>query len=65
LAATAIEPSRAKAEAHGSGDFSPPLWAGQSATLGREMGGAELAQLLAAETVEKLRTVGRLSGSTV
>jgi hypothetical protein len=29
------------------------------------MGAAELAQLLAAETVEKLQTVGRLSGSTV
>jgi nitronate monooxygenase len=64
LAATALQPLRTKAEAHGSGDFSP-LWAGQAASLGREMGAAELTQLLAAETVEKLRTIGRLSGSTI
>ena len=36
LAAGALAPLRAKAEAQGSGDFSP-LWAGQAASLGRDM----------------------------
>src|SRR4030095_13495957 len=36
LAGGALAPLRAKAEAQGSGDFSP-MWAGQAAALGRAM----------------------------
>jgi nitronate monooxygenase len=46
-------PLRAKAEAAGSGDFSP-LWAGQSAQLAREIPAGELTRLLAAETLRLL-----------
>jgi nitronate monooxygenase len=46
LAATAIAPLRAKAEAKGSGDFSP-LWSGQNATGCREIPAGELTQSLA------------------
>jgi nitronate monooxygenase len=56
LAANALAPLRAKAEAAGSGDFSP-LWAGQAAALGREMPAAELTRTLAAETQARLRAV--------
>ncbi len=48
LAATAIAPLRAAAEAHGSGDFSP-LWCGQNATGCRQIAAAELTKALAAE----------------
>lgn len=48
MAAPAWAPLRAKAEASGSGDFSP-LWAGQAAALGRAMPAAELTRKLAAE----------------
>ena len=41
LAAGAIAPLRAKAEAAGSGDFSP-MWSGQAAALGVEMPAREL-----------------------
>ena len=41
LAAGALAPLRAKAEAQGSGDFSP-MWAGQSAALGRALPAGEL-----------------------
>jgi nitronate monooxygenase len=54
LAAGALAPLRAKAEAQGSGDFSP-LWAGQAATLGRALPAAEATRLLAAEAQELLR----------
>ncbi|WP_028311962.1 NAD(P)H-dependent flavin oxidoreductase [Derxia gummosa] len=47
LATAAMGPLRAKAEAAGSGDFSP-LWAGQSAALCRAIGAAELTRELAA-----------------
>jgi nitronate monooxygenase len=50
LAATALAPLRAKAEADGSGDFSP-LWAGQAAALGREMGAGELTRYLSERAV--------------
>jgi nitronate monooxygenase len=50
LAAGALAPLRAKAEAQGSGDFSP-LWAGQAAALGRAMPAAELTTALAAEAL--------------
>ncbi len=48
LAAGALAPLRAKAEAQGSGDFSP-LWSGQAAALGRNMPARELTAKLAAE----------------
>jgi nitronate monooxygenase len=46
LATSAITPLRAKAEAQGSGDFSP-LWSGQNATGCKEIGAAELTRELA------------------
>ena len=46
LATGAIAPLRAKAEAKGSGDFSP-LWSGQNATGCRETGAAALTRQLA------------------
>jgi nitronate monooxygenase len=48
LAAGAIAPLRAKAEAAGSGDFTP-LWSGQAAALGVEMPARALMQKLTAE----------------
>lgn len=45
LATSAITPLRAKAEAQGSGDFSP-LWAGQNVHGCREISAAELTRLL-------------------
>jgi nitronate monooxygenase len=44
-----LAPLRAKAEANGSGDFSP-LWAGEAAALGRAMPAEELVAALAKET---------------
>ena len=58
LAAGALAPLRAKAEAAGSGDFSP-LWSGQAAALGRDMPAAELTKVLAAEAQALLQ---RLAG---
>lgn len=46
LAATAVAPLRARAEAVGSGDFSP-LWAGQNVSGCREIGAGELTRELA------------------
>jgi nitronate monooxygenase len=54
LAAGALAPLRAKAEAAGSGDFSP-LWAGQAAALGRAMPAGKLTRTLAAEALERMR----------
>jgi nitronate monooxygenase len=54
LAAGALAPLRAKAEALGSGEFSP-MWAGQAAALGRAMPAAELTRALAAEAQALLR----------
>ncbi len=48
LAATAVAPLRAKAEAHGSGDFSP-LWAGQNVSGCREAPAAIVTRNLMAE----------------
>ena len=48
LATGALVPLRAKAEAAGSGEFSP-MWSGQAAALGRAMPARELTQTLAAE----------------
>jgi nitronate monooxygenase len=46
LATSGIAPLRAKAEAKGSGDFSP-LWSGQNATGCREVSSAEVTRALA------------------
>ena len=46
LATSAIAPLRAKAEARGSGDFSP-LWSGQNATGCKEIGAGALTRELA------------------
>ena len=56
LAAGALAPLRAKAEAQGSGDFSP-MWAGQAASLGRAMPAGDLTRTLAAEALERLRAL--------
>lgn len=58
LASPAVAPLRAKAEAAGSGDFTPML-AGQAAALGRRISARELTRALAAEASERLR---RLAG---
>jgi nitronate monooxygenase len=58
LAAGAVQPLRAKAEAQGSGDFSP-LWSGQAVALGRNLGAGDLTRRLAAEALDQLR---RLAG---
>jgi nitronate monooxygenase len=54
LASGALAPLRAKAEAAGSGDFSP-LWAGQAAALGRSMPARQLTRALAAEAQALLK----------
>src|SRR5262249_27372227 len=56
LAAGALAPLRAKAEAQGSGDFSP-MWAGQAASLGRDMPAGQLTKALAAEGRERMRAL--------
>ena len=57
LAAGALAPLRAMAEAQGSGDFSP-LWAGQAASLGRTLPAGELTRKLAADALARLREMG-------
>jgi nitronate monooxygenase len=54
LATGALLPLRAKAEAAGSGDFSP-MWSGQAAALGRAQPARELTRTLAAEAQALLR----------
>jgi nitronate monooxygenase len=58
LAAGALAPLRAKAEAAGSGDFSP-LWSGQAAALGRAMPAGELTRKLADEAQVLLARLGK------
>jgi len=53
LAPSALAPLRAKAEASGSGDFTP-LWSGQSAALCREMPAGELTRKLGEEALARL-----------
>lgn len=53
LAAGALAPLKAKAEAAGSGDFTN-LWSGQAARLARELPAAELTRRLAAEALAML-----------
>jgi nitronate monooxygenase len=50
LASGPVLPLRSKAEATGSGDFSP-LWSGQAAALGRELSAAALTKRLAGEAL--------------
>ena len=54
LAAGALAPLHAKAQAQGSGDFSS-MWAGQAASLGREIPARELTQMLADEAQALMR----------
>ncbi len=54
----ALAPLKAAAEAQGSGDFTS-LWSGQAASLGREIGAADLTRTLAAEALDY---IGNLSG---
>lgn len=61
LAAGALAPLRAKAEAQGSGDFSP-MWAGQAASLGRAMPAGELTRTLAAEALARMRSLAEAKG---
>jgi len=58
LASGAVAPLRAKAEGQGSGDFSP-LWAGQAASLAKEMPAGELTRKLAADAAKRLQAFGR------
>jgi nitronate monooxygenase len=58
LATTGMTPLRAKAEAAGSGEFSP-LWSGQAASLARAMPAAEFTRRVMAEAEALLR---RLAG---
>lgn len=54
LAGGALAPLGAKAQAQGSGDFTP-LWAGQAAALGRELPARELTLKLVEETRALMR----------
>jgi nitronate monooxygenase len=53
LAATALAPLRSKAEAAGSGEFTP-LWAGQAFPLAREVSAGELTRTLAEEALSRM-----------
>jgi nitronate monooxygenase len=57
LAAGALVPLRLRAEATGSGEFSP-MWCGQTAALGRDLPAQELTRKLAAEAQSELRRLG-------
>jgi len=52
----ALAPLKAKAEAEGSTDFTS-LWSGQAASLGREIGAAELTRQLADDALERLGAI--------
>ena len=56
LAAGALAPIRAAAEAKGSADFTS-LWSGQSASLGREMPATDLTRTLAQEALDRLKAL--------
>jgi nitronate monooxygenase len=58
LAALALAPLRAKAEAQGKGDFSP-LWSGEAAALGRELPAGEVVKRLAQESLARLREISQ------
>lgn len=52
----ALAPLKAKAEAQGSTDFTS-LWSGQAASLGREMGAADLTRQLAEDALARLGAI--------
>ena len=52
----ALAPLKAKAEAVGDSGFSS-LWAGQAASLGREIGASELTRQLAEEALARLKAM--------
>jgi nitronate monooxygenase len=56
LAAGALAPLKAAAEARGSSDFSS-LWSGQAAALCREMSAGELTKLLVRDALMRLESV--------
>jgi nitronate monooxygenase len=58
LAAAAIAPLRAAAEAKGNGEFSP-LWAGQAAPLGRELPAVDLVARLAKDARREFSRLGK------
>lgn len=58
LAAGALAPLRAKAEAQGSGDFSA-MWAGQAVGLGRAMPAGEMTRRLAEEALARLASLAK------
>ena len=58
LAGGALAPLRAKAEAQGSGEFSP-MWAGQAVGLGRALPAGEITRRLASEALERLAGLAR------
>ncbi len=55
-AGNALAPLKVKAEAAGATDFSL-LWAGQAASLGREIGSGDLTRQLAADAAQRLRAL--------
>ena len=55
-AGRALAPLKAKAEAAGSSDFSL-LWAGQAASLGREIGSGNLTRQLATDAEQRLKAL--------
>ena len=60
LAAAALAPLRTKAESQGSADFSA-LYAGQAASLGRELPARDLTLKLAADALERFQALGHAS----
>ena len=64
LASGALAPLHAKAQAQGSGDFSP-MFAGQAAALGREMPAGQLIRILAAEALDLLPRKSPKAGNPV
>ena len=55
----ALAPLKVAAEAQGLDDFTP-LWSGQAAPLGREIGAGELTRTLAAEALDHIeKMLGR------
>jgi nitronate monooxygenase len=55
----ALAPLKAKAEAAGASDFSS-LWAGQAASLGREIGAGDLTRQLAEDAARRLKGLSSL-----
>lgn len=60
MAGGALAPLKVKAEAAGSSDFSS-LWCGQAASLGVEIGAADLTRKLAADGERRLKTLASAS----